>query len=193
MFDQLASGFLLFSDDIIIVPLIVLGLICLDRSVFYHAACLIFFSILLNVALKNSFQVPLSPLLGKKGYAFPSGHMQLVTVLYGWLALKFNKKGLYLGTLLLLAGIGASLIHFGYHTIYDVIAGLFVGLILLLVYEMALTKWPKKMPWCLLLIASIFLLYIDLRTFAIAEYVWKAYLGLWLVIIIMKCLTRKRS
>lgn len=178
MQDALARGFLLFSDYIIIVPLLFVGFFCLNRKIFYHAVCLMLFSILLNVALKNMFQVPLSPALGKKGYAFPSGHMQLVTVFYGWLALKFHNHWLSILTMILLTGVGASLIHFGYHTIYDVVAALIVGILLLLLYDRAQTRWPKKTPWVLLLVASFLLLSIYLRTWHIAGYVWMAYLFL---------------
>lgn len=49
----------------------------MNKKIFYHAACLVFLAILLNVALKSTFQVPLSAALGKTGFAFPSGHMMV--------------------------------------------------------------------------------------------------------------------
>jgi undecaprenyl-diphosphatase len=191
MLDYLARGFLLFSNDPIIIPLIVFGLIWLDRNTFYHAACLILLSMLVNVALKISFKIPLSPSLGKVGYAFPSGHMQLVTVLYTWLALRLKNKWLSAIVLSLLVGIGLSLIYFGYHNIYDVLAGVFFALLLVTLYLFVDRKWSKKVPFYILGTASLLLLYIGLRSTQILSYVWMAYYALWGLILAERMASKK--
>ncbi|KTD31575.1 phosphatase PAP2 family protein [Legionella maceachernii] len=191
MQDQIAQFFLLFSDNIVIIPLLILGFIWLDRATFYHAVCLILLSILVNVALKVTFQIPLSPSLGKKGYAFPSGHMQLVTVLYTWLAFKIENLGFRVVAVALLMGIGLSLIHFDYHNYYDVLAGVFFALLLLISYYFSSLKWPKNVPWFILLIASLLMLYIHWRTDEILSHPWMAYYALWGLIIAEQIANRK--
>lgn len=177
--DYIARSFLFFSSDLFIIPLIIIGFIGFNRSIFFHAACLVLLSMLLNVALKNTFQIPLAPALGKVGYAFPSGHMQLVTVLYCWLALRLRKIGLFFIIIPLLVSIGLSLIHFGYHDFYDVCAGVFFALLLITVYSLAYLKWPIILPVSNLVAASLLFFYIGMRSTQIAAYVWMAYYTLW--------------
>ncbi|KTC88018.1 MULTISPECIES: phosphatase PAP2 family protein [Legionella] len=179
MLDQIAQAFLFFSNDIIIIPLLIMGFIWLNRITFYHAVCLIFLTILVNVALKLSFQVPLSPALHKKGYAFPSGHMQLVTTLYTWLAFRVKNWWLSLAIAALLIGIALSLVHFGYHTYYQVLAGAFFALLLLISYYFAFLKWPKNTPWYILGAATLLMAYMYWRAGEILSYVWVSYYGLW--------------
>jgi len=87
----LAKGFLTFSHPIVIVPLLLIGLVgevVLGQKspCEWRLACLlVLFSMILNVFLKSLFLVPLNPALGKEGFAFPSGHMQVSVVLYGYL------------------------------------------------------------------------------------------------------------
>ena len=175
MLDYIANCFLIFSDDFIIIPLFILGFIWYDRTIFYHVACLILLSILLNVALKVSFQVPLSPLLNKKGFAFPSGHMQLVTVFYGWLAYQIKNKWLTSLIIVLLIGIAFSLVHFNYHNYYDIIGGVIVAVLLLSFYLIALLKVPQKLPWFCLALATLLMIYIAFYYGQIEFYVWTAY------------------
>lgn len=83
MIDSLANFFLSFGHVTLIFPVVVLGYIWLSRSFFYHAITLIFLSMMVSFALKVTFKIPLPPLLKKEGFGFPSGHMQMATVLYG--------------------------------------------------------------------------------------------------------------
>lgn len=191
MTDQFAQAFLFFSNDIFIIPMLIVGLIWFDRATFYHAVCLILLSILVNVALKVSFQIPLSPTLHKQGYAFPSGHMQLVTVLYTWLAYKMRFFGCKIGVAVILVGIAMSLVHFNYHNYYDVVAAVFFALLLLVSYHFSSLKWPKYIPWYILVVANLLLFYIYLRTGVILSHVWMAYYGLWGLIIAEQMANRK--
>ncbi len=179
MLDKITQSLLLFSDDLFIIPLLIIGFIALDRATFYHAVCLTLLSILVNVSLKVSFQIPLSPSLGKKGYAFPSGHMQLATVLYTWLAFKMQKFWFSMIIGALLIGIGLSLVHFGYHNYYDVVAGVFFAILLLVSYYLVSLKWPQTMPWVILSVANLMVIYIYIRTAELPNHVWMAYYGLW--------------
>jgi len=70
MLDNISCFFLTFSHDTIIIPLIIIGYIWIDRKVFFHGICLLLTSMLLNLALKITFQIPLAPSLGKEGFAY---------------------------------------------------------------------------------------------------------------------------
>ncbi len=127
-----------FSHDTIIIPLLIGGFIWWDREMFYNAICLVLVSIIVNYALKITFQIPLSPSLGKEGFAFPSGHMQTSTILYGWIAYQTQKMAIKLLTVTLLIAIALSLVYFGYHNYYDILGGVFCALSLMALYIISL-------------------------------------------------------
>ena len=134
----LTTFFLSFSHWVVILPLMVLGYCLISKRIFCHALCLLVLSILLNIILKNIFQIPLSPALGKEGFAFPSGHMQVATVLYGWLAFNIKNIWVRLSIVIILLGVGFSLVHAGYHNYYDVFGGVFFGTLLIGIYHVLL-------------------------------------------------------
>ena len=72
------------NDFPVVFAIVLLGWLFIDTSIFRHLAYLACLSIIVNVALKGTFKVPLPPEL-HVGYAFPSGHMQFATVFYGWI------------------------------------------------------------------------------------------------------------
>lgn len=118
------------------------------RDLFSHVLFLILLSMIVNTALKCLFQVPLKPHLNQhEWYAFPSGHMQLATVLYGRLWWVFRKTKWAQLLLILLGGIGWAMIWRNYHDFIDVFAGVIAGVGLLLAYAV-FTKWPlvRKHP-----------------------------------------------
>lgn len=159
---DVANFILLFSNKPIIAPLIILGYIWISRKIFYDAICLLMFSMILNFALKNTFQVPLSPLLGKQGYAFPSGHMQTSTVLYGWLAFASKNTLLRILIALLLIGIAFSLVYFGYHNYVDITGAVFFAFLLIATYYLISTKKPEILRWLVIFFASVLMIYISL-------------------------------
>lgn len=173
MSDYIATFFLAFGNGFIIIPLILWGLVFDERRLFASALRLVALSILVNVALKISFQVPLSPSLAKEGFAFPSGHMQLATVFYGWLAYNRRNRLLSVGTVCLLTGIAWGLIHFDYHTLYDVTAAVVVAHCLFYLY-LVLQKSGKG-QWMLSGTASMLLLYIHQHYPPIPPHAWQAY------------------
>ncbi len=87
--DLIANAILYFNNWPIILPISIVSALILGRIFFFQTICLVSFNIVVNAALKGLFKIPLSPTLHKLGYSFPSGHMQLVTVFYIWIALYF--------------------------------------------------------------------------------------------------------
>ena len=177
MIDNIANGFLAFSHDTIIIPLVILGYIWLDKKVFYSAICLVLFNMIFSAALKATFQVPLAPSIGKAGFAFPSGHMQSAFVLYGWLMSKTHKMFIRLIMLVILAGIAVSLVHFGFHNYYDILGAIFFGGILLLIYQKLLSKYEFSLSWSIFFSSTIMIVYIA-YVYRIESHLWMAYYGL---------------
>jgi PAP2 superfamily len=179
MIDSIAHIFLGATRDHFIIPLIILGYIWIDREVFYHATCLILVSMIFNLALKLTFQIPLSPALGKEGFAFPSGHMQSATTFFGWLALKSRSLIIRILLLVILIGVGFSLVHFHYHNYYDVLAAIFFSVLLIAVYFWVLISKAKSFLGCILIVFSTLLIvYMDSRVQSISAHIWMAYYGL---------------
>lgn len=175
--ENVAKLCLAFSNAGIIIPFIILGYIWGKRSIFYNAICLLLISMIVNVVLKMSFQIPLSPLLGKEGFAFPSGHMQSSCVFYGWLAFTMKKRSIRIFISLLLGGIGLSLVYFGYHTYGDILGALFFALLLGMVYILGLSKISLILPWVIAGITSFLMVYIYIF-YKIENDLWMAYYAL---------------
>lgn len=175
MIDTIANLFLTFTHETILIPLVVIGYIWLDKRIFFHATCLLLISMLCNYVLKITFQVPLSPLLNKPGFAFPSGHMQSALVFYGWLFLQ--SRLIYKGLIVaLLSGVAVSLVHLGFHTYYDIAGAITAGVLLLAMYNFVLTNYPQKLSAIVLIFTTVLLIYTGIAAY-IPAHVWMAYYG----------------
>ena len=171
MLDNTSRFFLAFSHDTIIIPLIIIGYIWIDRKVFFHGICLLLTSMLLNLALKITFQVPLAPSLGKEGFAFPSRHMQSSIVLYGWLLKSVNKRSIKVVITILLIGISIGLVHLGYHNYFDVLAAVFLGLLLIFIYSWFLKTFKESILSMIVLLFNTLLMAYIVLLYEIKEYV----------------------
>lgn len=104
---------------------------------------LLLLTLILNPYLKSIWQVPLPVHLGD-GWAFPSGHMQVACAFYGWMAWKTPVLWFRLLIFCLLGGVGWSLIHGGFHTLTDVLGGVFFAVLTIGIYTQLLTfSWVK--------------------------------------------------
>jgi membrane-associated phospholipid phosphatase len=153
----LAKGFLVFSDAIIISPLLIIGFItrggffvrsqAREGSVIWgNASLLVLFTMIFNVFLKSLFLVPLNPALGIKGYAFPSGHMQVAVVFYGWLAMAYANRILQGIVVIILTGIGYGLVQQGYHNLLDVLGAVGFGMATLYIFVKATPYISQENP-----------------------------------------------
>jgi undecaprenyl-diphosphatase len=163
MMPIIAQFFLSFSQEVVIVPLIIIGYICVDRKIFFHATCLILISILVNIALKATFQMPLPPMLNQQGFAFPSGHMQSSVTIYGWLFTATKDWRIKSIISMILTGIGCSLVYFGFHYYEDVLGAVFFSLLLIWLYKKALWYFSNRsFLFFIFIIANLILSYIVL-------------------------------
>ncbi len=151
--------FLTFTHFILVVPLIILGYFFINKKIFLQAICLVSISMIINVALKTTFKIPLPSNLHKIGFAFPSGHTQFATVLYGWLA--FNSKSLTwkILTAVLLIGVGYGLYYHHYHDIKDIVGGFTTGVVLIGIYYSLLTTLPTRCSLILVVTATLLMIY----------------------------------
>ena len=142
--DQILQIWLNFSNQVFIIPVLLMGYIWLGREKFSHALNLLMLSIICNSLLKGVFKVPLAAHLAQEGYAFPSGHMQSSMVLYGYLALNSKNIWYKFFTAVLLGGIGFGLKYFSYHDYFDVVGGILFGALLLVAYSLIASKYKQQ-------------------------------------------------
>ena len=133
-----------FSQDYVVFPLIIFGILFLDRQLFLRIVVLLLFGIAINVFLKNVFQVPLNPELHKDWWAFPSGHVQLTATFYGYLAYHYRNLFLSIAVALILIGESFSVVHFKYHDWMDVIGGLVAAGVWIVTFEVIRKSAPFR-------------------------------------------------
>ncbi|MEE8524649.1 MAG: phosphatase PAP2 family protein [Thermoanaerobaculia bacterium] len=103
-------------------------------------------STLLNLTLKELFQVPRPdvPYLAEAGgWAFPSGHAQIAATIWLLLGLEMARRWLWPVAILLIVGVAASRVYLGVHYPGDVVAGIAVGAVV------AIAAWRlgRRPPW----------------------------------------------
>src|SRR5262245_61871329 len=106
--DVLTKGCLLFTHIYAVLAAMVIGYLLIDRKVFGQVIIIVAFTLVFNRYLKSVFQVPLPPSLGKSGWAFPSGHMQLAFAMWGWIAWNYRYKWLWILLGIFLTGVGVG-------------------------------------------------------------------------------------
>jgi len=143
----------LFSNLMYLVLLLLPALYwCVDPAIGLRAMLLTMVSGGLNTGLKVLFQVPRlswgSALTGggpgEPSYAFPSGHAEMTTTAVGWLACTKRTLPTFAAAGVLILTVGAGRVLVAAHTPAQVIAGTFIGLLLvavLLVVDRRLTGW----------------------------------------------------
>lgn len=124
-----------FAQDYVVFPIVIFGLLFLDRRVFLRIVVLLLFGIAINVLLKNIFQVPLNPELQKDWWAFPSGHAQLTATFYGYLAYTYRNPFFRILMVFIIIMECFALVHFRYHNWMDVFGALATAFVWIIVFE----------------------------------------------------------
>jgi hypothetical protein len=119
---------------------------------------------------------------GKEGFAFPSGHMQVAVVFYGWLFLIYEQTLIRALLLIVLSGIAFGLIQQGYHNFSDVIASVVFGIITIygFIWGSQLPKIqnkPARLGSYLIFLSSVMMSVIHFRI-GIPMHVYAGFIGL---------------
>lgn len=176
--NYLAKMILALTHEGFMIPLLMTGYLWIHREFFFHNIFLILLSMMLNTALKVTFQIPLNPSIGKAGFAFPSGHMQTATVFYGSLYTLTRNKTLKLMLMVLLILIGSSLIKLDYHNLWDVTGAVLSGSTIIYLDQQLKEKISSnKLFLGMIGLASLCLGYIKYRH-VIPPHLWTAYYAL---------------
>lgn len=117
-----------------------LGYWLFDKPMFTRLAILIGIAALTNTYLKDLFQDPrppaefaLDPRVGDS-YGLPSGHAQVATAMWIWLAIEVRRSWAWLLAIIITVGVGASRLYLGVHDVEDVIAGTLLGIATVIIY-----------------------------------------------------------
>lgn len=148
---------------------------CFDALIGLRMAVMLVTSGALNSMLKFLFHLPrpfwfdarVKSLSIETSFGLPSGHSQNSASLWGMLAASGRKKGLWIGSILVVFLIGLSRLYLGMHFLHDVLTGWLAGAILVALYmvlERPVSKWiaPKKLAFQLVVIFLFSILLIAL-------------------------------
>jgi hypothetical protein len=201
---SIAKGFLAFSHPTLIVPCLIIGFLLekngliknshQSSTIWQHACLLILFTMIFNTLLKSLFLVPLNPAIGKEGFAFPSGHMQVSVAFYGWVFWAYANRSVRGLILLILTGVGWGLMQQGYHTLEDVVAAAVVGIITIygfakITHLSFIQNNPAHLGLCLIPVAGLMMGVIHYRI-GIPPHIIVTFMGL--VGIVMGCFLKER-
>jgi membrane-associated phospholipid phosphatase len=131
--ESLYKFLIIFDNTTWYVFMLLMGLRKKNQiNIFYWGMIGAFLSILYNGCLKNFFKVPLMPHLGV-GYALPSGHIELATFIYLWLA-KFKIFFLHKFFFVLIPLLALAIVKLHFHTPIDAICGIIAGGLFFVIY-----------------------------------------------------------
>jgi glycerophosphoryl diester phosphodiesterase len=127
-----------------------------DKNLFTRLAALIIITAILNSFLKDLFLDPrpdpalaLDKRVGDS-YGLPSGHAQIVTAMWFWLAWELRRWWLWALAAVIVIGVGLSRIYLGVHDVEDVLAGVGLGVLSLLAFGVFLSdrfsRWHDVKP-----------------------------------------------
>lgn len=165
----------LLGDEKFYLVLLPLVYWCIDKRLGIRLAVLVMASNVVNLWVKYGCDLPRpyrSPeaarvrLLGSEtGPGFPSGHMQSVTVAFGYLAAQARRWGACVGAAVLVVLVGLSRVYLAEHYPHDVLGGLAIGLLVLAAFTWAAPRaeglwggWPRLLRYALALGVPLLLL-----------------------------------
>jgi len=168
-----------FSQPTLLVFFILSLFMIAGRKVAIQTILLMALCLIINVALKVTFQIPLMPHLGKMGFSLPSGHAQYTTVFYLWMAYQFRSRWISLLAIPIIASVGYGLVAAGYHILHDVIWGQVTGVLLVLGYIGLVNYDARRIPLMVLLLSSMLMIYIPLQYLPVPLHALIAYGIIW--------------
>lgn len=111
---------------------------CLDKRLGKHVLYVFLLSVAANSYLKHAFRGPrpywIDSAVGlsqEDSYGVPSGHTQLATTVYLFLAIWLRKRWAWLLAILMIIAMGMSRVYLGVHFIHDVVVGFVIALVII--------------------------------------------------------------
>ena len=156
--DYILSLILIIGDAPFCIMMICAGYLCHGKQIFFRTYVIFLFSCILSAYLKSIWQIP-HP--NQQIWAFPSGHMMFLTSIWMWLAYEFKNSFLAFLAVILLCLEGYTLIHYNYHNIYDILAGVGFAIMSLPIYFFIFKSNKNAThPTCGILLISTILIYL---------------------------------
>lgn len=176
----ITQSILFFTTEFFIISIMSIGFLTYNKEIFGKTLFIILFTMVFNTYLKSLWQIPLPIEINKNSWAFPSGHMQIAIVLWGWLTWSFKTRLFSIFSCLLLIGIAVSLVSCGFHNILDISGAVFFGVISLILYNFLLkipllSKQNKPLIGIFLSVLTIPLIFLIPKSYT---HLWVAQGGL---------------
>jgi membrane-associated phospholipid phosphatase len=160
----LFRAFTFLGDDQFFMIFFSVLIWCVSKTLGFWGAFMLLASGTYSNLIKDITLLERPPLEGvvhpAGSYAFPSGHTLTAITVWGYLAVRLQKKALSIWAFVAVAMIGFSRLVLGYHFLGDVLGGLAFGIIFLLFFIWASAKiyekgWSDKLSPPFLLAISI--------------------------------------
>lgn len=161
----LLKAFTTLGEAAVLVLMVAVIYLCVDKKLGERFAFNILFSANLNCVLKglidrprpfvnHSDIKPRNSLLGEThtGSSFPSGHTQTSASFFYTLASILKKWYFWLIATIIILLVAISRLYLGVHYLTDVLAGLFLGLLVVLLSNYLFNKFYEKRYWLYFLI-----------------------------------------
>lgn len=144
---------------------------CVDKTLAMHLSFVYLGSAYVNTTLKAIFMVPrpsapaVRVVKPADGYSFPSGHAQIVSVGWFYLATRVKRAWFWVLAAILVLAVCLSRVYLGVHYPTDVIVGTLIGLALVWGYVAAcgmsggyIAQWPLAFKLMLACVVPLLLL-----------------------------------
>ena len=160
-----------FSPIKFALPFTIAGIFFLRKREFFVALTCSALSSFVCIFLKSLWKVPLT---FKSGWAFPSGHTMHAIMFYGMLLCYFRSPWLVVFFLAMLLANSFAMVHFGYHTWYDISGGVVFGSLLLIAVNVFLKVFKddeKLLAFLTCCIGAFVIYYFQTKGY---EFAWMA-------------------
>ncbi|MCP4358525.1 MAG: phosphatase PAP2 family protein [Chloroflexi bacterium] len=122
---------------------------CIHKELGKQLGYIFLFGLFVNGIFKQVFRGPrpfwVDPSVGldtrEEGYGIPSGHTQLATIFYFFLAAWVGRVWLWAAAVLIVFLMGLSRIYLGAHFLHDVIAGFLLSVLILVGFAIWRQRW----------------------------------------------------
>ncbi|MBA0125100.1 phosphatase PAP2 family protein [Haloechinothrix sp. YIM 98757] len=95
------------------------------------------------------FSSQVTRMTAESSFGAPSGHAQMSTTLWGYLAAKIRRRWAWVAAIILVVAVSVTRLYLGVHFLSDILAGMLIGVLAVwcaLRYEDRLLRWWHRWP-----------------------------------------------